>query len=102
MIGLSNLTEAPGKRGSAKHPGPGSGYIAYCEGGRFEGQRGSGAAFDQDGKKIKSFKGKGGNGLHQANFIDAVRSRNASSLNTEVKVGQLYETVIILESQLII
>ena len=89
VIGLSNLTEAPGKRGSAKHPGPGSGYIAYCEGGRFEGQRGSGAAFDKNGKKIKSFRGRGGNDLHQANFIDAVRSRKSSDLNTDVEVGHL-------------
>lgn len=89
VIGLSNLTEAPGKKGSAKHPGPGSGYIAYCEGGRFEGQRGSGAAFDKNGKQIKSFRGKGGNDLHQANFIAAVRSRDSSTLNTDVEVGHL-------------
>lgn len=87
VIGLSNLTEAPGRKGSPKHPGPGSGYIAYCEGGRFEGQRGSGAAYDKDGKKIRSFKGNGGNDLHQKNFIDAVRSRDASRLNTDVEVG---------------
>ncbi|MBT4867590.1 MAG: Gfo/Idh/MocA family oxidoreductase [Planctomycetaceae bacterium] len=85
VIGLSNLQE----RGSAKHPGPGSGYIAYCEGGRLEGQRGRAVAFDKDGKQIKSFKGRGGNGLHQQNFIDAVRSRDASSLNTDVQVGHL-------------
>jgi predicted dehydrogenase len=89
VIGLSNLTDAPGKRGSAKHPGPGSGYIAYCEGGRLEGQRGSGAAFDKAGKKIRSFKGRGGNGAHQQNFIDAVRSRDSSTLNTDVEVGHL-------------
>lgn len=83
VIGLSNLQEI----GSAKHPGPGSGYIAYCEGGRLEGQRGRAVAFDNDGKEIKSFKGLGGNDLHQRNFIDAVRSRDSSSLNTEVQVG---------------
>lgn len=83
VIGLSNLEEI----GSAKHPGPGSGYIAYCEGGRLEGQRGRAVAFDSKGKQIKSFKGTGGNNLHQQNFIDAVRSRDASSLNTDVQVG---------------
>jgi predicted dehydrogenase len=85
VIGLSNLEE----RGSTKHPGPGSGYIAYCEGGRFEGQRGRAAAFDKDGNKVRSFKGNGGNGEHQRNFIDAVRSRDSSSLNTDVEVGHL-------------
>ncbi|MCA9134046.1 MAG: Gfo/Idh/MocA family oxidoreductase, partial [Planctomycetales bacterium] len=40
VIGLSNLPGTPGGKDSPQHPGPSSGYIAYCEGGRFEGQRG--------------------------------------------------------------
>ncbi|MGI9466071.1 MAG: Gfo/Idh/MocA family protein [Rubripirellula sp.] len=94
VIGLSNLPGEPnspmskkGKRKSPKHPGPNSGYMAFCEGGRFEGQRGGGAAFDNDGKQIKTFKGKGGNGLHQANFIDAVRQHDRSILKSEVALG---------------
>ena len=86
VIGLSNLPKAPDERKSPEHPGPNSGYIAYCEGGRFEGQRGRGAAYDKDGKKIKEFKGGSGS-RHQQNFIDAVRSRDASSLNTDVELG---------------
>ena len=66
-----------------------SGYIAYCEGGRFEGQRGRGAAYDNDGKKLREFKGIGGNRVHHQNFIDAVRSRNHTSLNTDVEMGHL-------------
>ena len=89
VIGLSNLTAGPGQRGAAPHPGPGSGYIAYCEGGRFEGQRGRGAAYDSDGKLIKSFKGNTGMGIHQQNFIDAVRAGDSSGLNTDVEVGHL-------------
>jgi hypothetical protein len=89
VIGLSNLTKAPGDRGTASHPGPGSGYIAYCEGGRFEGQRGGAKAFDNDGQIVKEFKGTGGNDLHQQNFIDAVRSRKVEDLNTDVEVGHL-------------
>jgi Oxidoreductase family, NAD-binding Rossmann fold/Oxidoreductase family, C-terminal alpha/beta domain len=85
VIGLSNLTEAPGIRGAAKHPGPGSGYIAYCEGGRLEGQRGKAVAFDESGKQIKSFKGN--TTLHQQNFIDAIRARDSSILNADVEVG---------------
>ncbi|MEZ6119632.1 MAG: Gfo/Idh/MocA family oxidoreductase [Pirellulaceae bacterium] len=87
VIGLSNLTAGPGQRGGAPHPGPGSGYIAYCEGGRLEGQRGRAVAFDADGKKVKEFSGTSGMGIHQQNFIDAVRSRDRSSLNAEVAVG---------------
>lgn len=89
VIGLSNMTAAPGVKGSPAHPGPASGYIAYCEGGRFEGQRGKAAAFDSDGKLIREFRGNGGNGLHHTNFLDAVRSRDAASLNAEVEVGNL-------------
>lgn len=89
VIGLTNMTAGPKEKKSPAHPGPASGYIAYCEGGRYEGQRGRGAAFDNDGKLIKSFKGSGGNGVHHQNFIDAVRSRNMTSLNTEIEVGHL-------------
>ena len=87
VIGLSNLTAGPGAKGSPKHPGPGSGYIVYCEGGRLEGQRGSARAYDQDGKEIKKFSGNGGNGLHHQNFISAVRQNDSSILNAPVSVG---------------
>ncbi|MEQ1830492.1 MAG: Gfo/Idh/MocA family oxidoreductase, partial [Pirellula sp.] len=87
VIGLTNLPENASSTKSPKCPGPGSGYIAYCEGGRFEGQRGSATAFDQDGNVIKKFKGNSGNGLHQMNFLEAVRKRDRTLLNTEVEVG---------------
>lgn len=87
VIGLANITVGPDSKGSPPHPGPGSGYIAYCEGGRFEGQRGRAAAYDQDGKRIREFRGNSGNLLHQQNFIDAVRSEDPSLLNAEVEVG---------------
>lgn len=87
VIGLSNLPAEPGERKSPAHPGPGSGYIAYCEGGRFEGQRGKAAAYDRDGKLIREFRGNSGNRIHQQNFIDCVRSRNASELNTDLEMG---------------
>lgn len=89
VIGLTNLTAGPGQKKSPKHPGPGSGYIAYCEGGRFEGQRGKAVAYDSAGKQIRSFKGNGGNNIHHQNFIDAVRSRDQESLNADVEVGHL-------------
>ncbi|MDG1895097.1 MAG: Gfo/Idh/MocA family oxidoreductase [Fuerstiella sp.] len=89
VIGLTNMTAGPQERKSPQHPGPGSGYIAYCEGGRFEGQRGRGAAYDKDGKKIREFKGNGGNRVHHQNFIDAIRNRNHTSLNSDVEVGHL-------------
>lgn len=86
IIGLTNLTAGPGNAKSPKHPGPGSGYIAYCEGGRFEGQRGGGTAYDNDGKVVRKFSGDSGS-QHQQNFIDCCRSRDASQLNTPVEMG---------------
>ncbi|GIW99578.1 MAG: NADH-dependent dehydrogenase [Pirellulaceae bacterium] len=87
VIGLSNLRATPDAKGSPSHPGPGSGYIVYCEGGRLEGQRGKAVAYDKHGNRIKEFKGNSGNRLHQQNFIDCVLSRDASKLNTDVEVG---------------
>ncbi len=87
VIGLSNIPDAPGKKNDTAHPGPASGYIAYCEGGRLEGQRGRAVAFDKEGKQIKAFKGNSGQELHQHNFIDAVRSRDRSTLKAEIQVG---------------
>ena len=45
-----------------------------------------GAAFDREGKKIKTFKG-GGN--HFENFLQAVRSRRKEDLNAEILDGHL-------------
>lgn len=87
VIGLSNMTGGPGERRSPKHPGPGSGYIAYCEGGRLEGHRGGAEVYDSSGKRIREFKGNGGGSMHHENFIDCVRSRDASKLNTDIEVG---------------
>jgi predicted dehydrogenase len=91
VIGLSNIPNIPPvenkKSITSEHPGPASGYIAYCEGGRFEGQRGRGVAFDEEGKQIKAFEGTSGMGIHQQNFIDAVRTRDRSMLKAEVQVG---------------
>ena len=86
VIGLSNLTAGGDAKGSPQHPGPGSGYIAYCEGGRLEGKRGGCKAYDKDGKMIKDFK-SGGGMSHQENFIQAVRTHDRSILKSEVEVG---------------
>jgi len=87
VIGLANITNATTSKDAAAHPGPASGYVAYCEGGRYEGQRGAGTAYDKDGKIIKKFKGNSGQNVHQQNFIDAVRRRDRSILNADVQVG---------------
>ncbi len=87
VIGLTNLPGKPDGNKSPDCPGPGSGYVAYCEGGRYEGQRGSGTAYDNAGAVIKKFKGDSGNVHHQKNFVEAVRKRDMKILNTDVQVG---------------
>ena len=87
QIQLANIAAEPGGKKSPKHRGPGSGYIVQCSGGHYEGRRGSGVAFDRDGKEIRSFKGNSGNVTHQQNFIDAVRKRDQEILNADVVVG---------------
>ena len=85
-IGISNLSAKPGSRKSWEMPGPTSGYIAYCEGGRLEGQRGRAKAIDRQGNVVREFKG--GSGIrHQQNFIDAIRTNDSSILNADVQVG---------------
>lgn len=86
LVAVCNVADQVGGKKSPPSPGPGSGYIAYCEGGRFEGQRGHAVAFDADGKEIRRFKGNSGAG-HQQNFVDAVRSGKQASLNAPVEMG---------------
>ncbi|NOY40539.1 MAG: Gfo/Idh/MocA family oxidoreductase [Planctomycetes bacterium] len=83
-IAVCNL---PRQENSQAILGPKSGYVAYYENGRYEGQRKRGAAFDVDGKLIRSFDGNGGDGIHQKNFIDALRAGNSNLLNTPVEMG---------------
>ena len=65
-----------------------AGNIIQCEHGYFAGGRGGGWIYDNDNKKIKQFPGDGGGG-HQANFIDAVRSRNKDELHSEILQGHI-------------
>ncbi len=48
-----------------------------------------GAAFDRDGKMVQEFKGPGSDSHHFANFLKAVRSRQASDLNADIEEGHL-------------
>lgn len=93
LIALSNLRNVPKGKGNwstkCNRPftGPSTGYVVGCEGGYYLGQRGSGKAVDLKGNTIKSFKGGDSNTIHKQNFIDAVRARDNSILNTDIQVG---------------
>ena len=64
------------------------GICVQCEDGYFVGGGGGGWTYDNDGKKLKQFKGQAGVGHHQ-NFIDAVRSRKVSDLNSDIEKGHI-------------
>jgi predicted dehydrogenase len=64
------------------------GDYVQCEGGYFPTGDGGGWVFDNDGKKIKQFSGRGGAGHHE-NWINAVRSHKVSDLNSDIEVGHL-------------
>ena len=59
----------------------------YCEGGRLEGERGHAKLFDSAGKLIRDIPGTDGMGVHQQNFLDAIRNHSPGSLHAPVEVG---------------
>jgi predicted dehydrogenase len=63
-----------------------------CEGGFFAGGRGGGWAYDNNGKRIRQFKGDGGRD-HQANFIKAMRSRKVGDLRADMLQGHISATL---------
>src|SRR4029079_5603289 len=71
LFGLSNLPNGADAKRGPKVEDISTGYVIQCEGGYYEGGRGSGSAHDNDGKLIRKFKGDAGKG-HQRNFVDAV------------------------------
>lgn len=62
------------------------GIIVEGEAGYFAGGRGGGRVFDWNHKQVRHFPGDGGGG-HMANFLDAVRSRDTTSLRAPVEAG---------------
>ncbi|MDC0936895.1 Gfo/Idh/MocA family oxidoreductase [Pirellulales bacterium] len=64
------------------------GIVVECEQGYFAGGRGGGKVYDYEGNVLENFPGDSG-GDHQANFIAAVRSRDARRLRADVQEGHL-------------
>lgn len=64
------------------------GVVVQCEDGYFVGGGGGGWVYDNNGQKIRQFRGEGGGGHHE-NFIKAVRSRKVSDLNADIVEGHL-------------
>lgn len=68
------------------------GFVLQYEGGYFAGFRLGGTVFDNDGKLIRRFRGDNGEG-HQANFLEALRSRKTSDLNAPILEGHVSSAV---------
>jgi predicted dehydrogenase len=85
---VRGLRRRKGLRARDHFRGTNFGMVIHCEGGYFAGGRGGGWAYDNNGKKIRQFPGDGGIG-HQANFIEAVRSRKVSGLRADVLEGHV-------------
>ena len=83
---LSNLPAEPGASRGLSLRGVESGYVIQCEGGYYAGGRGKGAAYDNQGEPIRSFRGDSGAG-HYRNFVDAVFAHDRSRLKAEVQTG---------------
>ena len=86
IVDVHNLPRAKGVRGDDvyKRRRTKAFLVVECENGYYAGGRGGGASYDQEGKKLQSFKGDGGR-AHAQNFIDAVRSRKKDDLNAEIE-----------------
>jgi predicted dehydrogenase len=86
---VRNLRQ-PGKD-IGKYRGTNRGVVVDCQGGYYVGDASGGTVFDRQGKQIKEIRGSRGGEepQHMANFVNAVRSRNASELNAEAEVGHV-------------
>ncbi|MDA3927143.1 MAG: Gfo/Idh/MocA family oxidoreductase [Kiritimatiellae bacterium] len=86
VVDIRNLPGVRGGKGGAVYLGSRGGNYIMCEKGYIKITRGGGAAFDLDGKRITNYKGNGGS-THRANFLEAVRSGDNSTLAAEIEVG---------------
>jgi len=84
---VRGLPRAKGDPAMDAYRGTRAGLVVHCENGYLVWGDG-GWAYDNDGKRIRQFKGTGGAG-HHANFIKAVRSRKVSDLNADILEGHL-------------
>ncbi|RPI03767.1 MAG: gfo/Idh/MocA family oxidoreductase [Calditrichaeota bacterium] len=92
LIETRNLPMSPTMNIEDHVRGVRMGNIIMCENGYFAGGRGGGWVYDPAGTKVKQFPGDGGEG-HAANFIEAVRARDASLLHSDVEEGHFSAVV---------
>jgi predicted dehydrogenase len=88
---VRGLPEQPGSKRMDSFRSVTTGIIVQCEGGYCLSSGETGAAYDNHDQKIKEFADRREveqqGSPHQANFIEAVRSRDSGELNAEVLEG---------------
>lgn len=89
---IRNYREKKGVDTTGDFRGAKIGTVVEFEGGYLSIDGLKGAAFDEQGKKIKDFakdqQEESEGVLHAANFIEAVRNKSSGNLNAEAQVGQ--------------
>ena len=88
LFEVRGLPAKAGEKRMDTYRGKSVGLVVECEHGYFAGGRGGGALYEIDGKLIQNCPGDNGDS-HAANFIDAVRSRDATTLRAEIAEGVL-------------
>ena len=87
LFELRGLPEKTGSKSMDKYKGATIGISVECEHGTVVvSSYNKAAAFDQDGKEIKTFEGTEN---HKISFINAVRSRKISDLKADILEGHL-------------
>ena len=88
---VRGLTEKPGSKTMDKFREIDKGIIVQCEGGFYRSGGRTSAMYDGDGRQIKAITDRRPSdqqgSAHQANFLDAVRSRKIGDLNAEILDG---------------
>lgn len=85
---VRGLPRSADERAMDAYRGIRTGITIQCEHGHFAGGSGGGFVYDAEGKRVKGFTSAGGGG-HPANFIDAVRTRKAGTLNADIELGHV-------------
>ena len=87
LFEVRGLPERPESKQMDKYRGASIGVVVDCEGGSVViPSYAQALVYDTEGREIRKFEG-GGN--HYANFVEAVRSRNAAHLHADAREGHL-------------
>ncbi len=88
---VRGLSEKPGSKKMDQFRSLDKGIIVQCEGGHYMSGSRESAVYDSEGRKITVFTDRRDaeqqGSAHQANFIEAMRSRKPADLNAEVVDG---------------